>query len=187
MGRIGTLKSVFERLFRGQGRKKNEPANASLSSASSLEPIDVQDVGFPLVPDRYHLQHVGRTAQGNGYWIDLQLASEDGDTRDFVAAYVFDKAGYLISCDVVDKGKRNQSPPHSTEKIIERLKRKIDAKETAEIWVRPFSVTYYGHIFGLIVREYEEGDADTGETLVDAMPGWTLMFHGPWSSCNYSS
>ena len=178
------MKSVFNRLFRRHAGKNSGPIASDFSSASSPEPIDVQNVGFPLAPDEDHLQHVGRTAQGNGYWIALQFAIEEGDTRDFVAAYVFDKAGYLISCEVIDQGRRDQSSEPTTEKIVRRLKHKIDAKTTGEIWVRPFSVGFYGYTFGLIIRDLDDSQ---GETVVDAMPGWTLMFHGPWSLCNYSS
>jgi hypothetical protein len=66
-------------------------------SAVTPDSDDVGNSGFPLIPDDYHLQHVGKTVQGNGYWNDIHFATEDGSTRDFVAAYVFDKIGNLIS------------------------------------------------------------------------------------------
>jgi hypothetical protein len=181
------LKTIFGRFFGKRKLSNTRPSEASFPSASSFEIIDVASVGFPLVPDDYHLQHVGKTAQGNGYWIALQLATEDGDTRDFVAAYVFDKMGDLISCEVVDQGKRPHSAEHTTNEIIQKLKRKVDAKETTKILVKPFSTSFHGHTFGLIIREQEEGDDPSDETLVDAMPGSTLMFYGPWSHCNYDS
>ena len=53
--------------------------------------------------------------------------------------------------------------------------------------MKPFSVSFYDHTFGLVVRQTEEGDEASGETLIDAMPGHTLMFYGPWSLCNYNS
>lgn len=146
--------------------------------------LDVETVGFPLAPDPFHLRDVGRTKQGNGFWITQQLASEGGSTRDFVAAYVFDKAGDLIFSEVADLGLRDQPKAIGANDIIEAMKRKIDAAEAAEIWVKPFAVSYYGYRFGLIVREPENDD---DETVIDAMPGSTLMFYGPWSHCNYDS
>ena len=95
--------------------------------------------------------------------------------------------GNLISCEVVDLGMRRKSAGISTDTIIQGLRRKIDANENGEIWVKPFSTTFYGHTFGLIVRETDELEAGSGETVVDAMPGSTLMFYGPWSHCNYDS
>ncbi|MEE9388724.1 MAG: hypothetical protein V3U96_08935 [Paracoccaceae bacterium] len=143
--------------------------------------------GFPLVPDDFHLQHVGKTVQGNGYWICNQLAPEDGSTRDFLAAYVFDKTGNLISSEVLDQGLRSSQSEQTTEELIRKLMKKIDAKEIAEILVKPFSVSFYGHIFGLVIREMEEGGDAEQDMLIDAMPGHTLMFYGPWSLCNYDT
>ncbi len=143
--------------------------------------------GFPLVPDGYHLQHVGKTVQGNGYWIDVQRASEGEGTRDFVAAYVFDEKGNLIHSEVVDRGLRNDSPAKDLGETIRKLKKKIDAKNVTEILVKPFSVPFHGYIFGLVVREAEDGEAVSEDTIIDAMPGHTLMFYGPWSLCNYDS
>ena len=156
-------------------------------TASTSEDGDLRTCGFPLVPDDYHLQHVGKTVQGNSYWIDVQLATEVEGTRDFVAAYVFDRQGDLISSEVVDRGLRSDKPAQTLEEIIGKLKKKIDAKDVTEILVKPFSVSFYGHTFGLVVREIEDHDETSEETLIDAMPGHTLMFYGPWSLCNYDS
>ncbi|WP_166416174.1 hypothetical protein [Cochlodiniinecator piscidefendens] len=73
------------------------------------------------------------------------------------------------------------------QEIVQMLEREIDAKESAEVLVKPFSRSFYGYRFGLILREQEEGKNATEEILADAMPGSTLMFYGPWSHCNYES
>lgn len=152
------------------------------------EQVDVRETGWPLVPDRFHLLHVGKTAQGNGYWITPQLATEDGATRDFIAAYVFAPDGALISCDVVDLGLRSGGSDRMVDTTISRLKTKIDAETVEEIRVKPFSRMFYGHCFGLVIREPDAGDDDPShETLIDALPGHTLMFQDPWTSCNYDS
>jgi len=156
-------------------------------TVSSPNSEDVRRSGFPLVPDSYHLQHVGLTAQGNGYWIDIQLAAEKEGVRDFVAAYIFDEKGNLISAEVIDRGLRSSNPAQTVQEIIVRLKKKIEAKDTTEIRVKPFSVSFYGHTFGLVIREADEEDEVSDETLIDAVPGYTLMFYGPWNSCNYDT
>lgn len=156
-------------------------------TASTSDEGDVRAFGFPLVPDDYHLHNVGKTAQGNGYWIDVQLAIEEEGTRDFVAAYVFDRMGNLISSEVVDRGLRSGKPAQTLDETIGKLKKKIDAKDVTEIVVKPFAVSFYGHTFGLVVREAEDGDEPSEETLIDAMPGNTLMFYGPWNLCNYDT
>ena len=181
--KVRIVKVTFNRLFKRLGRKNATPTDANIASASPPEHVDVRNIGFPLTPDDYHLQHVGRTTQGNGYWITPQLVIEDDGPRDFIAAYIFDKKGNLISCDIVDLGLRSQSHQLESEKTIQRLTQKIDAKQPAEIWVKPFSVSFYGHTFGLIARDKD----GSGEVVIDAMPGWTLMFHSPLDRCNYAS
>lgn len=181
------MKSIFDR-FTWKNRQAGVFQDTmNVSSASTPDSYDVETSGFPLVPDDFHLMHVGKTFQGNGYWIDTQLAAEGGGTRDFVAAYVFDKAGNLILSEVVDRGLRAGKSEQTTEKIVQRLMKEIDAKETAEILVKPFSTSFFGHTFGLVIREKEESDDVEQDTLIDAMPGHTLMFYGPWSLCNYDT
>lgn len=174
------MKSFLKRIF-GTHRGTADAATAPPGQ------VDVRETGLPLVPDRFHLLHVGRTAQGNGYWITPQLATGDGETRDFIAAYVFDPGGALISCEVVDLGLRSGGSDRTADEVISRLRAKIDAETIEEIRVKPFSRSFFGHCFGLIIREPEAGDDPSQDTLIDAMPGYTLMFYGPWSSCNYDS
>ena len=181
------MKSIFDHFFRKQRQAEDTLDMMNDSSASTPDNDDVANSGFPLVPDDFHLQYVGETAQGNGYWIDVQLATEDGGTRDFIAAYVFDKAGNLISSEVFDRGLRSSQSEQTTEEIVRKLLKKIDAKNTTEILVKPFSTSFYGHTFGLVIREKEEGDDAEQDTLIDALPGNTLMFYGPWSLCNYDT
>lgn len=181
------MKSFFDRFFRKQGEQRNDLNEASDVTASTSDDGDVRASGFPLVPDDYHLHHVGKTVQGNGYWIDVQLATEEEGTRDFVAAYVFDREGNLISSEVVDRGLWNDKPAQRLDEIIGKLKKKIDAEDVTEIVVKPFAVSFYGHTFGLVVREAEDGEEPFEETLIDAMPGYTLMFYGPWNLCNYDT
>ncbi|MEO0919004.1 MAG: hypothetical protein AAFY31_18830, partial [Pseudomonadota bacterium] len=120
------LKKFLTSLFRRSPRPEN--SSVSLGSIFELanEPED-EDFKFKLIPDDHHLTDVGKTAQGNGFWIARHLMVECRDTRDFVAAYVFDKLGNLISADVIDQGWRTQSDYLRHQDIITRLKRKIDA------------------------------------------------------------
>lgn len=149
--------------------------------------VDPRLSGFPLVPDRYHLNHVARTAQGNGYWITSQLATENGTTRDFVAAYIFDPQGNFISGEVIDLGLRSEKDRLSSRDVVDRLKRKIDVRDRSTIQVKPFSISFFGQEFGLIIRQPEGAENDIGDVVIDAMPGFTLMFYGPWTLCNYDS
>lgn len=181
------MKSILNRFLRKQKQADDSLNTLKGPYIPTPDCDDVENSGFPLVPDDDRLFYVGKTIQGNGSWIDAQLAIEDGNTRDFIVAYVFDKKGNLISSDVIDCGLRSCESEQTGKEIVPRLLKKIDAKETAEILVKPFSVSFYGHTFGLVVREKEDDDDPELGTLIDAMPGYTLMFHGPWCTCNRAS
>ncbi|MCG3267461.1 hypothetical protein [Yoonia sp. I 8.24] len=156
---------------------------------SGARPVNAGESAFKvlLVPDDYHLQDVGYTAQGNGFWITQHLVSEIGGTRDFVGAYIFDSEGELLSSEVVDQGLRSEPDYIAPADVVTRLRRKIDASCSEQIWVKPFSVQFYGHDFGLVVRDEDVDDQGPDDIVVDLLPGCTLMFYGPWDSCNYDT
>ncbi len=146
-----------------------------------------------LIPDRYHLIDVGQLNNGNNYWIDVQLNSEGMDTRDFLATYIFDKAGKLIDSDITDLGLRSNPNAVPAKDAIRRQKSKIGVRRTGifgrkskSFWVQPFSVTAHGLVFGLVVREPEEDDEEM-PPMVDAMPGRTLVFYPPWEDGQYDT
>lgn len=181
------VKSLFNWF---SGRRNMSAVKPWVSPSASLmnaeDPVD-GDFKFLLVSDDDHLQNVGKTRQGNGFWITQQLVVEQDDTRDFIAAYVFDSDGNLISADVIDQGLRSRPDYLNSKEIIFRMRRKIDASEKGQIWVKPFSVSFYGHSFGLVVRKPDDKSDIECRPVIDAMPGYTLMFHEPWNLCNYAS
>ncbi len=76
------------------------------------------NVRLHLIPDTRDLQHVGRLADGSGYWIDVQLARQQGDTRDFVASYVFDIDGNLTRHRIEDLGLRGKRRARSVAEVV---------------------------------------------------------------------
>ena len=54
------------------------------------------EIKVHMIPDAFHLTHVGELHDGNYFWIDSQLDSDGSDTRDFIAVYIFDPKGNLI-------------------------------------------------------------------------------------------
>lgn len=144
-----------------------------------------------LFPDDCHLPHVGRLKVGAQFWIDVQLLQEGGDTRDFVATYVFDLEGRLIWNEILDAGLRSEGNMKTIEEVILSQLKKLGEFDRREIQVHPFSVEAFGSVFGLVVRE-PEPDSDLSGSgvlgpLVDVMPGWTLMFYPPWEEGSYAS
>lgn len=146
-----------------------------------------------LVPDRRHLRDVGQLNNHNNYWIDVQLQSEGKDTRDFVATYVFDSDGKLISHNIIDLGLRSDPKSTSAATIIAQERGRLGLRKTffgrrkrSDFWVRPFSVEAHGLVFGLVVRERDEAEPEN-ILAVDALPGLTIMFHPPWPEGLYDT
>ena len=139
-----------------------------------------------LIPDRYHLTDVGQLADGNNYWIDIQLNPEGRDTRDFIATYIFDADGELIEFQIIDLGLRSDPNALSARAVIKEESDRIGAKENSDFWVSPFAVKTHGLVFGLVVRDRQKGELE-GFQAVDAMPGWTIMFYPPWEDGLYDT
>ena len=135
-----------------------------------------------LIPDDYHLTHVGSLSDERLYWIDVQLSSDRDtrDTQDFVCVYIFNLDGELIAHKITDLGYRS-SPLFSASKIIEQELARLPNPRSRNIWVRPFSVEEHGLTFGLVVRDEEDNP------VVDAVPGMTLMFYAPWVEGGYDT
>lgn len=153
-----------------------------------IQKVKKLDFKIRLIPDQYHLPDVGRLDAGAQFWIDLQLQPESESVRDFVATYVFDDDGVLIWYEIDDLGLRSDPNARRASEVIEQQKTKLGASERADIWVYPFSVTAHGSTFGLVVRPPEPENDETEEgPLVDAMPGWTLMFYPPWEEGMYDT
>lgn len=135
-----------------------------------------------LIPDDYRLQDVGSLSNGNLYWIDIQLkpGSTPETTRDFVYLYVIGPDGDLVSHQIIDLGLR-ASDQRRPSAVIETLISSLPGPVEQDIWIRPFTVQQDGVTFGLEVREAE------GDYVVDAVPGWTLMFYAPWPEGGYDT
>lgn len=144
-----------------------------------------------LIPDDYHLPHVGRLADGGFFWIDGQLTWGRGATRDFICTYLFDQDGRLARHNIEDLGCRNEENRKDVRQIIDKHLAALGPYETADIWVEPFSVSAHGESFGLVTRvadtPKEAEDLERIGPLVDAMPGLTLMFYPPWDEGAYDT
>lgn len=151
----------------------------------------MMDFRVRLIPDNYHLLHVGRLGSGAQFWIDVQLRGEADTTRDFVATYIFNEDGVLSWHEIIDLGLRSNPGRRAATDVILAQIAKLGPSEKADISVFPFSVDAYGSTFGLVVRESDTDDPsdidDCDGPLVDALPGWTLMFYPPWGEGLYDT
>jgi hypothetical protein len=135
-----------------------------------------------LIPDDWHIRHVGRLTDGRLFWVDGQLDPAGGATKDFVCTFVFDQDGSLVENSIELIGVRGSYPNGSVAQAMNRHLSALGNPANADIWVRPFSVESNGAVFGLIPRQTEDG-----EWRVEFMPGNTLSFYAPWDAGEYDT
>lgn len=135
-----------------------------------------------LIPDHWHLPHVGRLVAGKLYFVEPQLISSMGITRDFVCTYVFDASGQIDDHFIELIGTRESYRDGTVGDAISRHLSKLGERSVEGIWIRPFSIAIEGTSFGFIPRQ-----TPNGSWRVEAMPGNTLSFYPPWASGGYDT
>lgn len=132
--------------------------------------------------DDYLASLVGKTKNGRQFFITQPFVPRG---RDFVARYVFDKAGAFLEARIEDLGVRKSKTlpgnaldgdPRVTALQAEMLKELGEVK-LGNIKVAPFSYQHKGIAFGLIPQEPEDDDDDWS---VIAEPGDYMAFYPPW-------
>jgi len=117
--------------------------------------------------------------------VDGQLiggGGRGGATRDYVCTYLFDADGDLVEHRIDGLGPRdNGTAKRGKQKQAEHLVA-LGKFQKTDIWIKPFTVQHDGAEFGLVVREIT-----AGEWVVDAVPGWTIMFTAPWALGEYDT
>lgn len=124
--------------------------------------------------DDYHAEYVGWTKDGRQFFLTAPLVPGE---REFIALYVFDDAGRLVSAAIDDLG------PRETVDEVARLARRdallasLGPVEFGRIQVVPFRVEAFGVEFGFIPQRPEE----PGENWsIIVMPGDVMCFSPPW-------
>jgi hypothetical protein len=135
-----------------------------------------------LIPDQWRIRDVGRLSDGRLFFIDSQLESGGGSTRDFVCTFIFDKDGRLDEHSIESIGERGAYRDGAVGRAIRRHVAALGNRILTDIWVRPFSVDSNGTVFGLIPRKTE-----AGSWRVELMPGNTLSFYPPWEAGKYDT
>jgi hypothetical protein len=138
--------------------------------------------------DNYSSEYVGRTKDGRQFFLTTpfvpaeQVATSTG--REFIALYVFDKAGQLQSATIDDLG------PRATMDEAVRLARRdallvsLGEVKYQRIKVAPFRIEMFGVEFGFLPQPPEEPDEDWS---VIVEPGNYMCFWPPWTSGDYDT
>ena len=152
------------------------------SNAGRVNMLDAAPEKIRLVPDDWHIQHVGRLIDGRLFWVDGQLNPTGGVTKDFVCTFIFDQDGGLMEHSIELIGVRGSCPGRSVAMAMDRHVAALGDHSATDIWVRPFSVDSNNTVYGLIPRQTEGG-----EWRVEFMPGNTLSFYAPWEAGEYDT
>lgn len=136
--------------------------------------------------DDYHAEYVGRTQDGRQFFLTTPFSPELGSEPgcEYVALYIFDKAGVLLEAKIDSLGPRGDVDETKSESLIKERLRELGKVKFRRIEVAPFAVERFGTIFGLIACEPEEED---DEWSVELQPGNYMAFFPPWDSGEYDT
>lgn len=135
-----------------------------------------------LIPDDYHLPHIGRLSDGRLFLVAIQLEFGRIPTRDYVCTFLFDDDGKLVDQTIDLVGERDSYPTELVRRIYDRHLEALGRHEISEIWLRPFKAQSHGVEFGFIADHDEEAG-----WRVEFMPGNTMCFWPPWDSGEYDT
>ena len=147
-----------------------------------------------IVPDEWHMQHVGKLANGRLFYCETQVAYEDGQSHDYYVAYTFDNDGTLASHEIVPVGVRGQYKDEDANRVGEEILERLGERTTETIKVRPFQIEFDGRTFGFVTSAWDEDgedlpieEADEEDIRVEAMPGNTISWYAPWEEGEYDT
>ena len=138
--------------------------------------------------DDYTAEYVGWTKNGRQFFLTTPFVpgSHSGGQpgREFLALYLFDKAGALLSATIDDLGPR--ASLNETARIARRdeMLASLGEVEYRRIKVAPFKVERFGVEFGFIPQPPEE---EGGDWSVIVEPGNYMCFWPPWTSGDYDT
>lgn len=138
--------------------------------------------------DEHHAQHVGRTRDGRQFFLTTPFVPAErvgtATGREFIALYVFDKAGQLQSVTVDDLGPRATVDKTAVVARRDALLASLGQVEHRQIKVAPFRIEMFGVEFGFIAQPPEEAG---GEWSVIVEPGNYMCFWPPWTTGEYDT
>ena len=138
--------------------------------------------------DDYHAEYVGRLADGRQFFLTIPFVAEEldapGTGKEFIALYIFDKAGKLQSATIDDLGPRVTLDAPARLARRDALLASLGPLKYQRIKVAPFRIEMFGVEFGFIPRPPEEPGEDWA---VIVEPGDVMCFWPPWTSGDYDT
>lgn len=138
--------------------------------------------------DNHSARYVGRTGDGRQFFLTTPFVPADAvgtpTGREFLALYLFDQAGDLLSATIDDLGPRAGLDEAARIARRDALLGSLGEVEYRRIRVAPFRVERFGVGFGLVPQPPEEPGDDW---CVIAEPGDSMCFWPPWTSGEYDT
>jgi hypothetical protein len=133
-------------------------------------------------------EYVGHTTDGRQFFLTTPFVPAErmgtASGREFLALYLFDKDGRLLSATIDDFGARVSVDESARLKRRDELLASLGDVTFGRIEVAPFQVDRFGVEFGFIPRPPEEPDEDWS---VIVEPGDYMCFRPPWTSGGYDT
>ncbi|RDS79636.1 hypothetical protein DWU98_16330 [Dyella monticola] len=136
--------------------------------------------------DDYHAEHIGCTRDGRRFILTNPFDPAIGNNPgcEFVALYIFDKAGQLIDAKIDSFGPRSGLDEDARSSLYEERLTSLGDVSIERIEVAPFAVERFDLEFGLIARPPQEDD---DAWAVEMQPGNYMAFFEPWDSGEYDT
>lgn len=102
--------------------------------------------------DDYHAEYVGHTKDGHQFFLTTPFVPAIGNEagREFIALYLFDKAGVLASATIDDLGTRATMDEAARTARRDELLASLGEVKYRRIKIAPFKVERFGVEFGFI-------------------------------------
>jgi hypothetical protein len=136
--------------------------------------------------DDCHAEYVGRTKDGRHFFLTIPFVPAIGSDpgREFIALYIFDKAGQLRSATIDDLGPRATMDEAARQARRNTLLASLGEIKYQRIRVAPFRIEMFGVVFGFIPQPPEEPGEDWS---VIVEPGNVMCFWPPWTGGDYDT
>ncbi|WP_439627476.1 hypothetical protein [Gemmata sp.] len=139
-----------------------------------------------LAPDEYAARYVGRAADGRQFFLTNPFVPATGGEpgREFLALYLFDKAGALAGVRIEDLGTRAALDEDAARARRAAMLESLGPVKFGKVKVAPFRVEAFGVEFGFIPQPPDEPGEDWS---VVVQPGNYMCFWSPWTSGEYDT
>lgn len=130
--------------------------------------------------DDYHAKHIGKTIDGNQFFLTTPfVAATESEGCEFIALYIFDSDGSLISSQIEDLGPRSALSEDIASEKYNSILNGLGEVSYQDINISPFQVEKFGVQFGLIPTDPEFVEEE-GDMALEMHPGNVMAFYPPW-------